>query len=95
VIMSASVLTNVALDHISTLPSHQRRGVGALLLRSGIAQADAAGLPILVMATPVGLGLYKKNGFEHVSTIEQDDSKYGGSGSHISHFYIRKPTAKA
>jgi ribosomal protein S18 acetylase RimI-like enzyme len=95
VISFAIVLTGVALDHISTLPSHQRRGVGALLLRSGIAQADAAGLPTIVMATPVGLGLYEKNGFERVSTIKQDDSKYGGTGSHINHFLIRKPVAKA
>lgn len=81
---------HVEVDFISALPSHQKRGVGEMLLRSGIAEADAAGVPIIVMATPAGLRLYEKNGFKRISTVELDDSEFGGTGSHISHFLIRE-----
>lgn len=74
------------------IPSHQKRGVGELLLRSGIMQADAIGLPIIIMAFSTGLRLYEKNGFERISTVEQDDSKVDGTGSYIMHFMVREPS---
>ena len=83
----------LGLDYITTIPSHQSCGVGGLLLRDGLAQADAAGLKTFVMSTPAGLKLYEKHGFEWVSTIVQDDSKYGGTGSHVSVFLVRQPRA--
>ncbi|KZP02103.1 hypothetical protein FIBSPDRAFT_663110, partial [Athelia psychrophila] len=60
-----------------TLPSHARRGVGGLLLESGLKEADAAGLPVFVMAYPHGVGLYQKHGFELLGTVEADNAKLG------------------
>ena len=80
------------LDYLATAPEHQNRGIGALLVKSGLEQADAVGVNTLVMAsTSRGKKLYERLGFEHVSTIVQDDSKWGGSptGS-VNHWYIRR-----
>jgi len=88
------VRTFLELSYICTHPSHQRQGVGELLIRSGIAQADAAGLPAFVMGTPAGLRLYEKNGFKRIGTVEQDVTKFGGVGSHVSYFLVRQPMEK-
>lgn len=62
-----------------------------MLLRSGLAQADAAGVKTFVMATPAGLALYEKNGFVIVGNVLQDISKWGGEGLYSSTFLIREP----
>jgi hypothetical protein len=62
-----------------------------MLLRGGLAQADAAGLKTFVMSTPAGVGLYEKNGFVSVRKVLQDISKWGGEGPHSSTFLIREP----
>ena len=82
-------LTVAELGHLGTIPSHGRRGVGSLLLQSGIDTADAAGIPIFVMAYPHGAGLYKKHGFELASTMSRDDTKYGGEGNHVVSIFTR------
>ncbi|KAH8655319.1 acyl-CoA N-acyltransferase [Xylariales sp. PMI_506] len=78
------------LELIGTLPSHGRRGVGSMLLKCGIEVAEAAGLPILVMAYACGVGLYQKHGFELITTIDEDYSKFGLSPHTVS-FFVRKP----
>ena len=80
-----------AVDYLTTLPEHQRRGVGGLLLRDGLKEADKAGVKTIVMASPVGVNLYKKYGFEHVRTVTQDDSPYGGDGNYQQFFMVRQP----
>lgn len=91
--MTVDCLLEKAVDYITTIPSHQRKGVAGMLLRSGLAEADKAGLKTIAMSTPAGLKLYKRSGFELVSTIDQDDSKYGGTGHHVTHFLVRQPFA--
>ena len=88
-------LLQKAVDYLTTIPSHQRRGVAGLLLRSGLVEADKAGMKTIVMSTPAGRGVYEKHGFELVSTIDQDDSKYGGTGHYVSHFLVRQPDASS
>lgn len=58
-------------------------------------EADRQGLKAIVMSSPAGLELYKRYGFELVSTIDQDDSKYGGDGHHVSYFLVRQPSARS
>lgn len=47
-------------------PDYQRRGAGCALTRWGIEQAARHGLDTTVFASPMGLALYKKLGFEEV-----------------------------
>jgi GNAT superfamily N-acetyltransferase len=88
-----SMLIWTELDLIGTLPSHGRKGVGSMLLKSGIAAAETAGLPVLVMAYPFGVKLYQKHGFELLNTINEDYSPYGlDIGPHVVSFLVRKHT---
>ena len=80
------------LDRIATKPAYQNKGIGTLLMQSGLKQADAAGVNVLIMASTVaGKKLYEKCGFEYMSTIVQDDLKWGGSaGGSVNHWYMRR-----
>lgn len=44
--------------------SHQRRGVGKMLLQYGADVIDETGTEAYVDASPAGMGLYAKYGFE-------------------------------
>lgn len=72
-----------ALDYLITTPSHQGKGVATMLLKSGLVEADAAGVKDFVMSTPAGVSLYRKNGFETVREVSQDYSQWGGTDAHI------------
>ena len=85
------VLASTDLDYLTTIPSHQGKGVATLLVRSGLVEADRARLKTIVMSTSAGKRLYEKCGFQLVSTIAQDDSKFGGTGSHVNYFLVRQP----
>lgn len=81
-----------AMDYLATIPSHQKKGVATLLPKSGLVEADKAGLKTIVMTLPVAVTVYKRQGFEQVSKIVQDDSKFGGDGEHVNYFLARQPT---
>ncbi|KAK5654067.1 hypothetical protein OQA88_7747 [Cercophora sp. LCS_1] len=49
---------------------HQRRGVGAQLLRWGLEQAAKEGQKAFLYATPEGKPLYEKHGFEVISEVD-------------------------
>ena len=85
---------NVLLDMIATLPQHQRRGVGAMLLRWGIKEADALGLPMYLEASPVGRPQYAKNGFEVVADMSFDGRKWG-SDKELHHVCMLRPAMKS
>lgn len=67
-----------------TDPDHGRRGAGGLLVQWGLDQADELGLDTYLDASPMGKGLYEKNGFETVKDIPFDLVQFGGEGA-ISH----------
>ncbi|KAI0423938.1 hypothetical protein F5Y09DRAFT_325768 [Xylaria sp. FL1042] len=48
----------------------QRQGFGSQLLKAVCSKIDGYGLPAFVMASPAGIGLYKKFGFDVVGTVE-------------------------
>lgn len=68
----------VYLAILTVVPGVQRRGVGSALLREGLKEADRRGLPAFIEASPAGLGLYKKFGWEEKlkTTVNLED--YGG-----------------
>lgn len=50
-------------------PDKQGQGLGGLAIRSGLAEADASGLPaVLETATESNVGLYRSLGFELIDT---------------------------
>lgn len=63
---------------LTVVPEVQRKGVGSALLREGLKEVDRRGLPVFIEASPAGLGLYKKFGWEEMveSTVNLRD--YGG-----------------
>jgi GNAT superfamily N-acetyltransferase len=62
------------LNVVSTLPSHQSRGLGAAVLQPVLAQADAAGMPCYLESTnPRNRTLYYRQGFEDRDELVLDD----------------------
>ena len=60
-------ITNTLLAVLACLITrlgHRRRGVGTLLVKWGIEQAEKDGLPAYVEASPLGLPVYRKCGME-------------------------------
>ena len=63
---------------LTVVPEAQRRGVGSALLREGLKEADRRGLPAFIEASPAGLGLYKKFGWEEMLKTTVNLKAYGG-----------------
>jgi GNAT superfamily N-acetyltransferase len=58
------------LPFIAVMPSHQGGGLGGMLLRRGLAEADAAELPAYLESTnPRNRLLYERHGFEAIGEI--------------------------
>ncbi len=52
-----------------------------MLVQWGTEIADKHGLPCFLAASPMGLGLYRRHGFQDIGhNIDLDMSKYGGEG---------------
>ncbi|KAL2351639.1 acyl-CoA N-acyltransferase [Cryomyces antarcticus] len=84
-----------ALLHIlATLPSHHRRGAGALLLREGLDRADNEGIEAYLEASKMGKPLYERFGFETVKELRIDTALYGGEGVDVHTCMIRQPQAR-
>ncbi|KAL9040628.1 MAG: hypothetical protein Q9214_004410 [Letrouitia sp. 1 TL-2023] len=66
-----------ALRVIITHPDHQRRGLGSMLLRDGLAKVDAAKGRVYLEASSAGQGLYLKHGWEVKDQLEFDLKSYG------------------
>lgn len=71
----------IVLLGLAVSPTHQRLGVGSLLLRHGLAGADeVGGARIYLESSAVGVELYRKHGFERVDDVAVDLGPYGGAG---------------
>jgi GNAT superfamily N-acetyltransferase len=68
-----------SLDTLVTLPKHERRGAGSMLVRWGCEKADEAGVEAYLEASPLGVPLYSRHGFERVRDVELDLRKWGGT----------------
>jgi GNAT superfamily N-acetyltransferase len=75
-------------------PEAQRRGVGSKLLRHTLADIDELGWETWIDATPEGLELYKRFGWEVAEVVTTDLIPYGGTKSETTVCLIRPPGAK-
>jgi predicted N-acetyltransferase YhbS len=69
-------------------PENQGKGIGTLLVQSGIEQAEKLGLDIYVLSFEAGKGVYDRLGFRTEKELIQDDSMYGGTGHYPVYFKI-------
>ncbi|MCJ1315549.1 hypothetical protein MMC15_000869 [Xylographa vitiligo] len=74
------------LDHLAVLPEFRGRGIGTMLVESGIREAEKMGLDVFVLGMKAGLGVYRRVGFELLDKIIQDDSRFGGKGEYGAYF---------
>jgi GNAT superfamily N-acetyltransferase len=70
--------SHYALDTLVTLPQHERRGAGSMLVRWGCEKADEVGVEAYLEASTIGEPMYARHGFQRVKEIEFDLKKYGG-----------------
>ncbi|KAJ5129036.1 hypothetical protein N7448_002748 [Penicillium atrosanguineum] len=81
----------LTLDYLTTDPAFWRRGIGSMLVKSGLRIADVHGIKTYVMSEPAALKLYLNLGFELVDTVSTDYSQYGGTEPMVHYFLVRQP----
>ncbi|KAF7503835.1 hypothetical protein GJ744_003225 [Endocarpon pusillum] len=79
------------LSTLCTDPQHQRRGAGTMLIQWGCDIAQKHGVPSFLEATPAGLSVYQRCGFEEVDRFVFNLEKYGGEGSRVNVQMIKYP----
>ena len=84
---------HVGLNLLATLPAHERRGAGTLQMKWGIDRALRDGLDCYLEATPAGMPLYQRMGFELVSEWELDTAPFGGDFCWKT-WYLWKPASE-
>ncbi len=87
--LALTSITTVLLG-LAVSPTHQRRGLGSMLLCEGLARADAAGARTYLESSAKGVGLYLSYGFRLVEDIEIDMRRYGGSGVAVEKCMMRE-----
>lgn len=89
--------SKVELNSCATLPSHQGKGIGSMLIRYCIDKADEAGLPTHLNSFPKARNLYARFGFVEKVTFDLDLNEFGirnrGYGIYWSYGMVREPIA--
>lgn len=85
--------TASGLSNLFTDPEYQQQGIATKLLDYGLALADEIGIFAYLEASPAGLALYKKLGFEEVGSFDINLSKYkpGAPEVYTTTLMIRQP----
>lgn len=61
---------------MSVRPDYQRQGLGSRLLQRACEEIDSLGWPAFVMASPAGVQLYTKLGFDVVGGVETNEGVF-------------------
>lgn len=78
-------LTTTELYVLVVSPEYQRQGIGSLLLAEGLGKVDELGLQCVLGASPEGVELYRRFGFEEVAARELKLWEYeGGEGMGVT-----------
>ncbi|KAI8676166.1 N-acetyltransferase domain-containing protein [Fusarium sp. Ph1] len=64
------------LTFMSVHPDHQRQGLGSKILEQVCSEIDRLGWPAFVMASPAGVRLYAKFGFDVVGRMETSEGAF-------------------
>ena len=82
---------------VCTLPAYQGKGIGSQLLKWGLDIADEKRLECWINASPVGLSLYKRLGWEELGSVDVHLGDWGGEHGVIDRtvYLVRKPKEKA
>lgn len=83
----------VVLHILAVLPEHQGKGLGRTLIQRGLEEADEAGAKTYIEASPAGLPVYMKYGWEVVDDLAIDMRPYGGNGVEHNPCLLREPGA--
>lgn len=67
----------ILLQVLATRPDQHRKGVGSLAMQWGCDKADEFGLPAYLEGSVMGVGLYKKWGFEIVDELAWEARDFG------------------
>ncbi|MCL6599730.1 MAG: GNAT family N-acetyltransferase [Alicyclobacillus macrosporangiidus] len=76
-----------SLGNVMVNPQFRRQGLATRLVIECLAEAKAAGAPVLLVATPMGEPLYRKLGFQtigYVHRLEFDPADTPAAGSSLS-----------
>ncbi|EHK18061.1 uncharacterized protein TRIVIDRAFT_45222 [Trichoderma virens Gv29-8] len=87
--------TYLLLEYLAVHPENQGKGIGTLLIQSGMKEAEKLGLDIFVLAFRRGWGVYSRAGFRVEQELIQDDSMYGGDGNYGVRFMIYEQPTKS
>ena len=64
-----------------------------MLIRPGLAAADKDGAQTFIEASPAGLPLYLRHGWEPVDEMTIDMRPHGGTGIEVMPLLMREPNA--
>lgn len=64
------------------------RGIGKMLIESGLGQAQTYGCDVWLLAKKLSLGYYPQFGFELVEQVKRDDTVYG-PGNYVVWFLVK------
>ena len=82
----------IELDYLAVNPVYWQQGLGTLLVKSGIEQANKLGLEIFLVAMGFNaLGMYKKLGFELLDQNSQDLSPGGFDDVYDTFILVKQP----
>lgn len=84
---------NPELESLSIAASHQRRGIGSLLLDKWFSDVkiDEKEAPAFVVSSAYGKGLYEKYGWKEVKAIHVPLKDYGVEEGYTTWCMIREP----
>ena len=86
----------VLMANLVVSPRWQRMGIGKALLEWGVHRADELRLERWIDASPHGIGLYRRFGWQEVETLEFGLAKGGGAAGdvHRTVCMVRAPTVR-